>query len=64
MNWRDWKQYLFPKEGELDRVFRQELWAVSMTGLRAIAAVGVGASLLIRLVGILWVPELIRTSPI
>ncbi len=64
MNWRDWKQYLFPKEEELDRVFRQELWAVSMTGLRAIAAVGVGASLLIRLVGILWVPELIRSSPI
>ena len=64
MNWRDWNQYLFPNLEELDPVFRKELWVVSMTGLRAIAAVSVGASLLIRLVGILWVPELIRSNPI
>ena len=64
MNWRDWNQYLFPNQEEFDPVFRRELWAVSMTGLRAIAAVSVGAPLSIRLVGIMWVPELIRSSPI
>ena len=64
MNWRSWNQYLFPQEEKQDPAFRDELSRLSVIGLRAIAAVSVGASLVVRMEGSVWVPELTASSPL
>jgi signal transduction histidine kinase len=49
---------LFPDAESRDPAFREEVGRLSVTGLRVIALVGVGANLLSYLLWLIWLPEL------
>ncbi len=48
---------LLPNEESRDPAFREEVGRLSVTGLRVIALVGVGANLLSYLLWLVWLPE-------
>jgi signal transduction histidine kinase len=50
--------FLLPDEESRDPAFREEVGRLSVTGLRVIALVGVGANLLSYLLWLVWLPEL------
>ncbi len=52
------QRYLLPNEETHNPAFRSEVGRLSVTGLRVIAAIGVGANLLSYLLWLLWLPEL------
>ncbi len=52
------QRYLLPDEETHNPAFRSEVGRLSVTGLRVIAAIGVGANLLSYLLWLIWLPEL------
>lgn len=54
-----WLDYLLPRD-ETNAAFREELSRLAVTGLRAIAAISIGGSLLWLAVGFVWLREIVR----
>lgn len=59
MNWQTPTPYLFPKLEETDPGFREEMQRLSVTGLRVVAGVALGACAFWLLAGLIWPSKLL-----